>query len=56
MGKVLQFQLQEMIISRALYHFMVKRPEKVLKRARKIEFEARIDKLEEILKAREYFS
>ena len=44
------------IISRALHHFRVKRPGKVLKRARKIEFEARIHKLEEILKARGYFS
>ena len=44
------------IISRALHHFMVKRPGKVLKRARKVEFEARMDKLEEILKARRYFS
>ena len=55
LGSVLSLVIL-VIISRAIHHFMVKRPGKVLKCVRRNEFEARIDKLEAILKAMEYFS
>ena len=44
------------IMARALHYMVVKRPGKVLKRAKKIEFEERMDKLEEILIARGFLS
>ena len=44
------------IMARALHHMVVIRPGKAVKRAKKIDFEARMDKLEETLKARGHFS
>ena len=44
------------IMARALHHMVVKRHGKVVKREKKIDFENRVEKLEEFLKARGYLS
>ena len=44
------------ILARAAHHRMVKRPGKVIKRATKADFESRVVKMEEVLKAKGYLS
>ena len=44
------------IVSRATHHFMVKRPGKIMKCEKRNQFEARMEKVEATLKAREYLS
>ena len=44
------------ILARAVHHMIVKRPGKVVKRATKAEFESKVEKMEEVLKAKGYLS